>query len=49
MVTDIRKREMGEHVARMEVIKIHIKFKSKYLKGRDHVEDLDVDRRIILE
>jgi hypothetical protein len=28
---------------------MHKKFWSENLKGRDHAEDLDVDRRIILE
>jgi hypothetical protein len=28
---------------------MHIKFWSENLKGRDHVDDLDVDGRIILE
>jgi hypothetical protein len=27
----------------------HTKFWSENLKGRDHVEDVDIDRRIILQ
>jgi hypothetical protein len=40
---------MGGNVARMEEMRIHIRFSSENLKGRDHSEDLDVNGNIILE
>jgi hypothetical protein len=40
---------MGRHVAHTEEMRNVQKFWSKNLKGRDHSEDLGVDRRIIEE
>jgi len=38
-----------EQVAHMRKCEMHTKFSSKKLKGRDHLEDLSVDGRIILK
>jgi hypothetical protein len=40
---------LAGHLARMGEMKNTYKFWLKNLKGRDHSEDLDVDRKIILE
>jgi len=34
---------LAGHVARMGEMKMHIKFWSENLKGRDHSEDLGID------
>jgi hypothetical protein len=37
------------HAARIVEIKMHIRFRTENLKGRDNLENLDVDGKIILE
>jgi hypothetical protein len=40
---------MVRHLAPMGEMKIHTKFWSENLKGRDHSEDLGVDGRIMMK
>jgi hypothetical protein len=36
-------------MAHVGEVKMHTKFRSENLQGRDHLEDLSVDGRLILE
>jgi hypothetical protein len=44
-----RRVRSTDHVALMREMKIHTKFWLENLKGRDHLEELDIDGRIMLE
>jgi hypothetical protein len=45
----MKEDEMGGHVVRMGEMRMHTKFWSENLKGRDYSEDLGVDGKMILE
>jgi hypothetical protein len=46
---ELRRMRWTGHVTRVVEMKIHIKFWSKNLKGRDHSEDLGEDGKDILK
>jgi len=48
-VVKSRRLRFAGHVACMKRWKMHMKFWSENLKGRDHLEDLGIGERIILE
>jgi hypothetical protein len=48
-VMKARKMRQEEHVTHMGEMKVHITFWSENLKGRDHLEDLGVYRRVMLK
>jgi hypothetical protein len=48
MITS-RRMECVRHAACMGEMRDALKFWWESLKGRDHLEDLDIDRRIILK
>jgi hypothetical protein len=49
MVIKLRRLHWAGHVARREKLEIRTQFWSENLKGRDHLEDVGVDGRIILK